>query len=147
MDKDEKDKARQNSQQEQKTDSDSSKIRSFADGLKRLLTVGSTAPFLTEEGIKTALGDIKLPKELLKPLLDSAMSSKDQVLNYISKDVAGEISKVINSSNFQKNIFKLLDTHKLKLSVEIEKKQKPSVKEVKNEAKDKNVDKKVKSNS
>ena len=137
MDKDQKDKSRHSHQEEKSRFMRSSKIKSFADGLKRLLTVGSTAPFLTEEGIKTALGDIKLPKELLKPLLDSAMSSKDQVLNYISKDVASEITKVINSSGFQKNIFKLLDTHKLKLSIELEKKPSSSAKK---EAKDKTKD-------
>ena len=135
MAKDKTDKTQHDDRQEEKSDHESSKIKSFADGLKRLLTVGSTAPFLTEEGIKTALGDIKLPKELLKPLLDSAMSSKDQILNYISKDVASEITKVINNSAFQKNIFKLLDTHKLKLSIEIEKKQTSPAKEVKDKTK------------
>ena len=145
MDKDQKDKSK-HSHQEEKTDSENSKIKSFADGLKRLLTVGTTASFLTEEGIKTVLGDIKLPKELLKPLLDSAMSSKDQILNYISKDVASEIIRTINSSAFQKDIFKLLDTHKFKLSIEIEKKQSSPAKETKDKAKDKSNEKKVKSN-
>ena len=141
MDEGQKDKSEHN-HQEEKTDYESSKVKSFTEGLKRLFTVGSTASFLTEEGIKTALGDIKLPKELLKPLLDSAMSSKDQILNYISKDVAVEITKIISSSTFQKNIFKLLDTHKLKLSIEVEKKQPSSTKK---EAKDENKEQKQKS--
>ncbi len=140
MDKDQKDKS-EHDHQEEKINYENSKIKSFADGLKRLFTVGSTASFLTEEGIKTALGDIKLPKELLKPLLESAMSSKDQILNYISKDVAVEIIKTINSSTFQKNIFKVLDTHKLKLSIEVERKQPSSAKETKDKIKDKIKDK------
>ena len=143
MDKDQKDKS-EHDHQEEKTNYESSKIKSFTDSLKRLFTVASTAPFLTEEGIKTALGDVKLPKELLKPLLESAMSSKDQILNYISKDVATEIIKIINSSTFQKNIFKLLDTHKLKLSIEIEKKPSSSTKETKDKIKDKSSDEKRK---
>lgn len=131
--------------QEEKTDDESSKVKSIADGLKRLFTVGSTASFLTEEGIKTALNDIKLPKELLKPLLESAMSSKDQVLHYISKDVAGEITKMMKTAAFQKNIFKLLDTHKLKVSIEIEKKHPSPVKKAKSMSKDKDGDEKVES--
>ena len=145
MDKDKKDNAQDEVHQEEKTDYESPKIKSIADGLKRLFTVGSTASFLTEEGIKTALGDIKLPKELLKPLLESAMSSKDQILNYISKDIAGEITKMMNSTTFQKNIFKLLDTHKLKVSIEIEKKHSSPVEEAKSTPKDKDSDKKVES--
>ena len=101
--------------------SESSKFKGISDIIKRLFAVGSSAAFLTEEGIKAALGDIKLPKELLKPLLDSAMSSKQQILNRVSQEVAAEMIKMINSTDFQKNVLKFLETHRFKMNIEIEK--------------------------
>lgn len=105
----------------QKDHNESPKFRGVSDVIKRLFAVGSSAAFLTEEGIKAALGDIKLPKELLKPLLESAMSSKQQILNRVSQEVADEMIKMINSTDFQKDVLKFLETHRFKMSIEIDK--------------------------
>ena len=111
----------QETQQNKEKDQDEhSKGKTVSDVIKRLFAVGSTAAFLTEESIKTALGDIKLPKELLKPLLASAMSSKQQIFQRVSKEVSSEMIKILNSEKFKDEVFKFLRTHKFKINIEIE---------------------------
>ena len=103
---------------------ESSKIKGVSDVIKRLFAVGSSAAFLTEESIKTALGDIKLPRELLKPLLESAMSSKQQIFKRVSQEVSNEMIKILNSAQFKDEVLKFLRTHKFKVNIEIEQKDK-----------------------
>ena len=112
----------QKTEKKAKSQDESFKIKGVSDVIKRIFAVGSSAAFLTEESIKTALGDIKLPKELLKPLLESAMSSKQQIFQRVSKEVSEEMIKILNSKEFKEEVLKFLKTHKFKINIEIESK-------------------------
>lgn len=111
-----------------KKDIDESKIEDgkslLGDALKKVFTVGVSAAFLTEESIRSYLGEMKLPKELLQGLLQSASNSKDEITNRVSKELVSMIQKI----DLVKEFSKFAETHKFKISAEVEilKKDPPS---------------------
>lgn len=55
--------------------------------VKKVLTVGVGAIFLTEEGVRKLVSDFKLPKELMTGVLDSAKKTRAEFLDRFSQDV------------------------------------------------------------
>lgn len=66
----------------------SSRASSF---MKKALTVGVGALFLTEEGVRSLMGDVKLPKELIGGILESANKTKTEFLQNLSRDVREKV--------------------------------------------------------
>jgi hypothetical protein len=88
----------------------------LSDALKKVFTVGVSAAFLTEESIRGYLGEMKLPKEVLHVLLQSASKSKDEITHRMSKEVVSMIQKI----DFVKEFSRFAETHKFKISAEVE---------------------------
>jgi hypothetical protein len=86
------------------------------DALKKLLTAGVSAAFMTEESIRTFVGDLRLPKETLNILLQGASKSKEELMNRVSREVIGIISKI----DFVKEASRFVEEHKFKIVAEIE---------------------------
>jgi hypothetical protein len=63
-----------------------------ADLMKKVLTVGVGALFLTEESLRGLVTDFKLPKELLGGILDAAGKTKNEFLQNLSKEVLSKIT-------------------------------------------------------
>lgn len=63
-----------------------------AEMMKKVLTVGVGTIFLTEESLRGMIGDLKVPKELLGGILDSAAKTKDEFLKNLSKDIMTKIT-------------------------------------------------------
>lgn len=103
-----------------KKDMDESKIEDgkslLSDALKKVFTVGVSAAFLTEESIRNYLGEMKLPKEVLQVLLQSASKSKDEITQRMSKELVAMIQKI----DLVKEFSKFAETHKFKISAEVE---------------------------
>ncbi len=99
---------------EKKSDSESKNI--MGETLKKVLSVGVGAAFMTEESIRTYLGDLKLPKEILGLLLQSANKGKDEITQRVSKEVIGIVSKI----DWIKEASRFAETHKFKISAEID---------------------------
>jgi diaminopimelate decarboxylase len=59
--------------------------------MKKALTVGVGALFLTEEGVRSLMGDVKLPKELIGGILESANKTKTEFLQNLSRDVREKV--------------------------------------------------------
>jgi hypothetical protein len=59
--------------------------------MKKALTVGVGALFLTEEGLRSLVSEAKLPKELLSGILDSANKTKTEFLQNLSRDVRDKV--------------------------------------------------------
>lgn len=97
-------------------DEDGDSKSGIADTLKRLFAVGVGAAFLTEESIRNALGEAKLPKELLQSVLHAALKSKEELTNKVTREVLQIISKI----DFVKEASRFVETHKFKISAEIE---------------------------
>ena len=88
----------------------------LSDALKKVFTVGVSAAFLTEESIRNYVGEMKLPKEVLQTLLQSASKSKDEITQRMSKELVAMIQKI----DLVKEFSKFAETHKFKISAEVE---------------------------
>lgn len=103
-----------------KKEADESKIEDgkslLSEALKKVFTVGVSAAFMTEESIRSHLGDMKLPKEVLQMLLQSASKSKDEITQRMSKELVAMIQKI----DLVKEFSKFAETHKFKISAEVE---------------------------
>ncbi len=89
---------------------------SITDIAKKVFAVGIGAAFLTEESIRSALGEFKLPKEILTTLIQNASKTRD----VISNQVANEIIKIVNKIDFVKEASRFVEEHKFKISAEVE---------------------------
>ena len=65
-----------------------------SDTIRKLVTAGVSAAFMTEESIRSFVSDLKLPKETLQLLLQGAAKSKEELMNRVSREVIGIISKI-----------------------------------------------------
>ncbi len=97
-------------------DGDEQKGGLLSEGLKKLFTAGVSAAFLTEESLRNYIQDLKLPKEILNVLLQSAAKSKDQMMNR----VGNEIITIIQKIDFVKEASRFVENHKFRISAEIE---------------------------
>lgn len=88
----------------------------LGEGLKKVFTAGVSAAFMTEESIRSYLGEMKLPKEVLQILLQSAAKSKDEITQRMSKELVAMIQKI----DLVKEVSKFTETHKFKISAEVE---------------------------
>lgn len=80
--------------------------------LKKVLTTGVTAAFMTEESVRALLKDVPLPKDILGGLLENAKNTKtefvagvkNELKTYLDKiDITKEIEKIVEKYDFQIN--------------------------------------------
>ncbi|MGE0763325.1 MAG: hypothetical protein AB7N80_08605 [Bdellovibrionales bacterium] len=88
----------------------------IGDTLKKVITAGIGAAFMTEESIRNYLSDLKLPKEAMNLVLQSAAKSKEELMN----KVGNEIIKVVNKIDFVKEASRFVEEHKFKIKAEVE---------------------------
>jgi len=88
----------------------------ITDTIKKILTTGLSAAFMTEESIRSFVSELKLPKETLNLLLQGASKSKEELMNR----VGNEIVKVISKIDFVKEASRFVEEHKFKISAEVE---------------------------
>ncbi len=98
-----------------KSEDDESSPR-WAEVVKRVMSVGLGAAFMTEESIRNTLGDIKLPKEVLTSILQGASRSKEDFLNKIGNETIKLISKI----DFVKEASRFVEEHKFHIVADIE---------------------------
>ena len=80
--------------------------------LKKVLTTGVTAAFMTEESVRALLKDVPLPKDIVGGLLENAKNTKtefvagvkNELKTYLDKiDITKEIDKIVEKYDFQIN--------------------------------------------
>src|ERR1700722_13468419 len=86
------------------------------DTVKKLFSVGVGAAFLTEESIRNYLADLKLPKEALNFILQSASKGKEELVGRVSKEIGGLLSHI----DIIKEVSRFAENHKFKVSAEME---------------------------
>ncbi|MBL7664351.1 MAG: hypothetical protein JNM93_04415 [Bacteriovoracaceae bacterium] len=78
--------------------------------LKKVVSTGVSAAFMTEEAVRNALKDLPLPKDLITGLLQNAQKTKEEFVasvkeelhSYLSKiNVSDEIDKVLEKYDFE----------------------------------------------
>lgn len=98
------------------SDSEESTGLKIGDTLRKVITAGLGAAFMTEESIRSHLSDLKLPKEALNLVLQSAAKSKEDLMNR----VGNEVIKIVGKIDFVKEASRFLEDHKFKISAEVE---------------------------
>jgi hypothetical protein len=84
--------------------------------LKKVMTAGVSAAFMTEEGVRSYLSDLKLPKEILNVLIQGANKSKDEITQRVTKEAVAILQKI----DFVKEVSRFVETHKFKITAEID---------------------------
>ena len=64
--------------------------------VKKILTVGVGAIFLTEESLRGLVSEFKLPKELLTGVLESAHKTKSEFLRNLSNEVMTRVMERVD---------------------------------------------------
>ncbi len=85
------------------------------EAVKRALYMGLGAVFMTEEGIRNAVSDMKLPKDALSSLLSSADKARQELMRY----VADEVGRVLTSAQLRDQIVKVLSGMSIEVKAEI----------------------------
>jgi hypothetical protein len=88
----------------------------LGDTVKKVFTAGVSAAFMTEESLRAYLAELKLPKEVYNMLIQSANKSKDEITQRVGKEVIGIVQKI----DFVKEFSKFAETHKFKITAEID---------------------------
>ncbi len=105
-------------------DLDDENLPKWGEMLKKVMSVGLGAAFMTEESVRSALGGLNLPKEVLTSILHGANRSKEEFLN----KVGNETIKLMSKIDFVKEASRFVEEHKFRINAEIEvvKKSTPS---------------------
>ncbi len=62
------------------------------DSIKKALVSGLSALFMTEEGIRSALGDMRLPKEAMAFLLQQTERTRKEIFRAVSEELKSFLS-------------------------------------------------------
>jgi len=84
--------------------------------VRKVMSVGLGAAFMTEESVRGALSGLNLPKEVLNTILQQANRSKEEFLNRIGSETIKLISKI----DFVKEASRFVEEHKFLIQAEIE---------------------------
>jgi hypothetical protein len=88
--------------------------------VRRAVLTGVGALFMTEEGIRNLVGDMKLPKDALTFLLAQADRTRAEVTRIVTQ----EVRRFLESETLRREIWKLLTSVTLEVNAEV--KLKPS---------------------
>jgi hypothetical protein len=94
-----------------------------AEVMKKVLTVGIGAFFLTEESLRALVSEFKLPKELLTAVLETAQKSKGEFLKSLSKELMSQVMERVDPSAL---LQELVEKNEIELQVKINLKPKHS---------------------
>ena len=99
---------------------DEKRLGILPDIVKRAVLTGVGALFMTEEGIRNLVGEMKLPKDALAFLVAQADRTRGEVTRVVSQ----EVRRFLESETLQREIWKLLTSVTLEVNASI--KLKPS---------------------
>jgi len=66
----------------------------IGDIIKKVVSVGVGAAFMTEESVKKILEDLPLPKDIVSGLVQNAKGAKEDFTNGIREEIKNYLSKV-----------------------------------------------------
>lgn len=87
-----------------------------AELVKKVLTVGVGAVFLTEESLRSMVNEFKLPKEFLAGLLESASKTRNEFLQRLSGDVLERVTQKVDPKAL---IEEILEKHELDFHIRL----------------------------
>jgi hypothetical protein len=84
--------------------------------LRKVISAGIGAAFMTEESIRAYLGELKLPKDVVGLFLQGAQKSKDELMDR----VGNEVIKIIHKIDFVNEASRFVEEHKFRVTAEID---------------------------
>ncbi|MCB0364530.1 MAG: hypothetical protein H6624_06280 [Bdellovibrionaceae bacterium] len=90
--------------------------KGVSDAIKKVISAGIGAAFMTEESIRSYLAEVRLPKDVMNLLLQSASKSKEELLDRVGNEVVRIISKI----DFVDEASRFVEEHKFRISAEVE---------------------------
>ena len=90
------------------------------DAVKRAVLTGMGALFMTEEGIRNFVGEVKLPKDAVNFLLQQAEKTRGEVTRVVTQ----EVRRFLESETLRREILKIMSSMTLEVKASI--KLKPS---------------------
>lgn len=94
---------------------DDSRPGGVSELVRRALLAGVGAVFMTEEGIRKAVNELKLPKEAFAYLMNQA----DRTRNEATRMVRNEVRRFLNSDAFKQELGKLVSGLTLEIKAEV----------------------------
>lgn len=91
------------------------RLGGLQDMLRKAMVAGIGAVFMTEEGIRQMLKDMKLPKEVIGFILGQAERSKDELMRVISE----ELRRFFQSAQLRQELIKLLSQMTIEVKAEV----------------------------
>src|SRR4030081_2453418 len=85
------------------------------DIVRRAVLTGVGALFMTEEGIRNLVGEMKLPKDALAFLVSQA----DRTRSEVTRVVSHEVRRFLESETLRREIWKLLTSVTLEVNAEV----------------------------
>ncbi len=100
----------------------------IGDLLKKVLTTGVTAAFMTEEGVRAVLKDLPLPKDMVGSLVENAKHTKTEFV----ASVKNELKMYLDKIDLTKEIDKIAEKYdfEIKATISLKKKKKGKGNEV-----------------
>ncbi len=84
--------------------------------MKKIVLTGVGTIFLTEETVRSYLGELKLPKEMWSGFIENAAKTKQEFLSNFAKESAQVLSRIDIAAEARK----FLEGHRIKISVEVD---------------------------
>jgi hypothetical protein len=98
-----------------------------AELVQKVLTVGVGSIFLTEQSLRSLVSELKLPKEFLAGVLESASKTKNEFLGKLSTDM---LDRVADKIDVRALVQETLENNEIELSMKLSfKPKKPSDRE------------------
>ncbi len=66
----------------------------LGDVIKKVVSIGVGAAFMTEDTVKNLLGDLPLPKDIVNGLVQNAKTAKEDFANSVREEISQHLSKV-----------------------------------------------------
>jgi polyhydroxyalkanoate synthesis regulator phasin len=94
----------------------------LGDILKKVLTTGVTAAFMTEEGVRNLLKDVPLPKDMVGNLVENAKNTKTEFVASVKNELKTYLEKI----DLSREIEKIADKYDFEVKATIRLKKKPT---------------------
>jgi hypothetical protein len=89
-----------------------SEIKGLGDIIKRVVSVGVGAAFMTEESVKNVLGDLPIPKDVIAGLVTNAKGAKED----FTKSLREEFRKYLSKLDTEKLIDYILQNYDVEVN-------------------------------
>lgn len=104
-----------NQNDEKNPDQNSNASSNIGDFVKKVVSTGIGAFFLTEEALKSAINEKNMPKDIVQNLLQNAKGMKDEVFGQIKNELTGYLNKI----DIPKELGRILEDYDLDIQAKV----------------------------